>query len=773
MCNKGIEFGEEVEQEKENQAEFVMDSPSASGSPDVRSAAVSTPGSNDENRRVKFLCSFSGSIIPRPQDGKLRYVGGETRIVSVPRDIKYEDLMSRMKELFEEANLLKYQQPDEDLDTLVSVVNDDDVTNMMEEYDKLGCGDGFIRLRIFLFSHPDQDVPLHFIESDERDSERRYVDALNNMNDPPDFRNQQWSDSPRMSFADDMYAGDQYYSTGPYNMQQVQYGSGQVQQFPGHRYNDMEPPWMPTPAYYSPRHHGHFDPRPSEFPHSPSSARFRMPVEFSDGRFSEDYLRSPQVIQQPPQIIHQPQQIYHPTIMEHQSQLPDSGHWVPTDTPSNDKLGFPGNVLQGINKVEESSICGKFHTTFSPDVDHSQMGNGLHQPLDSCNQYLPNTETGWIPHNQLNPRVEAVRGVLPGTGRLSDHYIVDRSGFTTPAGNYIIQDGPHVASNYSQFDDPRYIRPGYEYGGEPFTNKVASPGSHIQNHGHELPYVNSPLVYGTENSYQVQYGHAPGQGSMRNVQTPLRHGYETPPNLLPNNVISSGYPRTNREGSPTMHIAVENQSSLVQALPEVGGLDASAMLEYPHGHALRLNTRNSKHRPANPATEHSLCDNVVNSVKPLELLIPASVPVNDQVVITNCGSIKETRDATAVIEENGSGEAKGALGTLHSGGIEQNNIEDEKQAGMTAVEVVGIHVAETSTENGDDKNVGKKEPPALIESNLSVEQLSFLPDLIASVKKAALDGAEEVKAKFQDHSNSAVLNWSPDNETNPVETGVS
>ena len=54
------------------------------------SAPGSAPSSNDDGQRVKFLCSFLGNIMPRPQDGKLRYVGGETRIVSVPRDIGYE-----------------------------------------------------------------------------------------------------------------------------------------------------------------------------------------------------------------------------------------------------------------------------------------------------------------------------------------------------------------------------------------------------------------------------------------------------------------------------------------------------------------------------------------------------------------------------------------------------------------------------------------------------------------------------------------------------------
>ncbi|GKD44411.1 hypothetical protein Tco_1269056, partial [Tanacetum coccineum] len=46
----------------------------------------------------------------------------------------------------------------EDLDALVLVVNDDDVINMIEEYEKLGTGDGFTRLRSFLFSGSEDDM---------------------------------------------------------------------------------------------------------------------------------------------------------------------------------------------------------------------------------------------------------------------------------------------------------------------------------------------------------------------------------------------------------------------------------------------------------------------------------------------------------------------------------------------------------------------------------------------------------------------------------------
>jgi hypothetical protein len=39
--------------------------------------------------RIKLLCSFGGRIIPRPSDGALKYIGGETRVLAVPRSIPF------------------------------------------------------------------------------------------------------------------------------------------------------------------------------------------------------------------------------------------------------------------------------------------------------------------------------------------------------------------------------------------------------------------------------------------------------------------------------------------------------------------------------------------------------------------------------------------------------------------------------------------------------------------------------------------------------------
>lgn len=149
--------------------------------------------SNSMQQRVKFLCSFGGSILPRPSDGKLRYVGGETRIVCVHRDISFSELVSKMAEFCGEAFIMKYQLPEEeDLDALVSVLCDDDLANMMEEYDKLEAAEGFTRLRVFLFSAVEgYDVSAVCIEGG--DADQRYVEALNSLPESGDPRKQGFS----------------------------------------------------------------------------------------------------------------------------------------------------------------------------------------------------------------------------------------------------------------------------------------------------------------------------------------------------------------------------------------------------------------------------------------------------------------------------------------------------------------------------------------------------------------------------------------------------
>ncbi|XP_059287285.1 uncharacterized protein LOC132040645 [Lycium ferocissimum] len=139
---------------------------------------VSSRSSTSE--KLRFLCSFGGRIMPRPSDGKLRYVGGDTHLIRVSKDISYEELMQKMLTIYSHAHTLKYQLPGEDLDALVSVSCDEDVQNMIEEC-HVPEGDGSQKMRIFLFSNSDLDDTQAGIENVEGDSEMQYVVAVNGM----------------------------------------------------------------------------------------------------------------------------------------------------------------------------------------------------------------------------------------------------------------------------------------------------------------------------------------------------------------------------------------------------------------------------------------------------------------------------------------------------------------------------------------------------------------------------------------------------------------
>ncbi len=45
--------------------------------------------SSSAKSKVKFMCSHGGRILPRSTDGQLKYVGGETRVIAIPRNISF------------------------------------------------------------------------------------------------------------------------------------------------------------------------------------------------------------------------------------------------------------------------------------------------------------------------------------------------------------------------------------------------------------------------------------------------------------------------------------------------------------------------------------------------------------------------------------------------------------------------------------------------------------------------------------------------------------
>lgn len=48
------------------------------------------------NENLKFLCSYGGKILPRQSDGKLRYVAGVTRVLSVDCSISFAGSLSTL-----------------------------------------------------------------------------------------------------------------------------------------------------------------------------------------------------------------------------------------------------------------------------------------------------------------------------------------------------------------------------------------------------------------------------------------------------------------------------------------------------------------------------------------------------------------------------------------------------------------------------------------------------------------------------------------------------
>ncbi|KAG0497347.1 hypothetical protein HPP92_001838 [Vanilla planifolia] len=129
--------------------------------------------------RLKFLCSYGGRILPRPSDGLLRYVGGETRVLAVHRSITFAELKEKTAGMFNADVVVKYQLIADDLDALVTVKTDDDLYHMLDEYDRRPRSPTVAsspRFRLFLF--PASAASPQAAEA-VAPLEQRYVEAIN------------------------------------------------------------------------------------------------------------------------------------------------------------------------------------------------------------------------------------------------------------------------------------------------------------------------------------------------------------------------------------------------------------------------------------------------------------------------------------------------------------------------------------------------------------------------------------------------------------------
>lgn len=74
---------------------------------------------------------------------------------------------------------MKYQLPNEDLDSLVSITTDEDLENMIEEYDRLTSTSTCTRIRLFLFFNKPETAASMGSLLDDAKSETWFVDAPN------------------------------------------------------------------------------------------------------------------------------------------------------------------------------------------------------------------------------------------------------------------------------------------------------------------------------------------------------------------------------------------------------------------------------------------------------------------------------------------------------------------------------------------------------------------------------------------------------------------
>ncbi|KAL9231309.1 hypothetical protein vseg_006551 [Gypsophila vaccaria] len=114
--------------------------------------------------KLRLMCSYGGHIVLRPHDNALIYAGGDTRLISLSRSTAtvssaaFTSLLAaslRIHHHHHHRAAVKYLLPHHDLDSLISISSDEDLSNMLDEYDRLSTASPPSRIRFFVFSSVD------------------------------------------------------------------------------------------------------------------------------------------------------------------------------------------------------------------------------------------------------------------------------------------------------------------------------------------------------------------------------------------------------------------------------------------------------------------------------------------------------------------------------------------------------------------------------------------------------------------------------------------
>ncbi|MED6204504.1 hypothetical protein PIB30_009509 [Stylosanthes scabra] len=216
-----------------------------------------------QGAKLRLMCSYGGNIMPHHNHNHdslslLHYVGGDTRMVAVERNTSLKDLSARLSNTFLHGRpfTLKYQLPDHQLDNLITVVTDDDLQNMIQEYDRFASLSPPLRLRLFLFlSKLDTAASMGALLNDAK-SETWFVDALNNsgmMNNISRVVSDSAAvDECLLSLADELIPDrDQHSKVMDHHFAQLKLGNAECHDDDDEgEYRNNKPPPPPTFAAY-------------------------------------------------------------------------------------------------------------------------------------------------------------------------------------------------------------------------------------------------------------------------------------------------------------------------------------------------------------------------------------------------------------------------------------------------------------------------------------------------------------------------------------------
>jgi hypothetical protein len=104
--------------------------------------------------RMKLTCSHGGRLAPSGPDGAQRYVGGETRVLVVPRTVSFRDLAASLSSEMAggaEVRAVRHRLADAGLDdVVVTVTCDDELAHLCDEYDRLHATRPAVGFRVFV-----------------------------------------------------------------------------------------------------------------------------------------------------------------------------------------------------------------------------------------------------------------------------------------------------------------------------------------------------------------------------------------------------------------------------------------------------------------------------------------------------------------------------------------------------------------------------------------------------------------------------------------------